>query len=215
MKLVGAFFKSYPSILNTHVSWNFQYQSGKDLHEISSIYSQKSPKLPHPYLFVSFFFFLLFFSFQQAWQWHPTKLFLSLLRFERKQINVIIVLRKVILRCHISQKKKKIKREIQFSFSIFNLLTSTFPKVTNKIFSSTSGLLTHLDRQGLRHSDRRNTSDGTNMNCCRNTMRSFPIYLLSFFFFLLDLQFSDSEFCKKWIWVIRGDGFSNGSIWML
>lgn len=72
------------------------------------------------------------------------------------------------------------KTEIQFSFSIFDLLSSTFPKVTNKIFLSTcinSGLLTSLDRQGLQHSDKRNTSDGTNKNCCRSRMRSFHIYL--------------------------------------
>lgn len=68
----------------------------------------------------------------------------------------------------------------------------------NKIFSSKSGLVCYLDRQGLRHSDKRNTSDGTNKNCCRNTMRSFLIYLFSSFFYLtcnlVILRFVRNEF---------------------
>lgn len=71
----------------------------------------------------------------------------------------------IVSRFHISREGGGVsKREIQFSFSIFNLLSSTFPKVMNKIFLSTcinSGLLTSLDRQGLQHSDKRNSSDGT------------------------------------------------------
>lgn len=109
----------------------------------------------------SYCVFLVFLVFLQAWLQHLAEnVSCHFLKSEREHINAVIA-----SRFHISGEEGGVsKREIQFSFSIFNLLSSTFPKVMNKIFLSTcinSGLLTSWDRQGLQHSDKRNTSDGT------------------------------------------------------